>query len=749
MKRSGLVHVGLDYHVTAILGCQSSGKSTLLNLLFGTQFQVMDDQKGRYQTTEGVWIARAKGAGVLVMDVEGTDSKERGEEHMNFERMSSLFSLALAEVLIINVWAADLGRYNASNYGLLKTVFEVNLKLFAKKGAPKTTLLFVIRDHVSSPLDTLSSMIVQDLDKIWSELQKPVDWEDVGVADFFNFKFMSLPHFVLKRAEFDDAVDRLRLRFSDSSDPDYVFTDDIKKTVPADGFFNYASTIWKTISEDKDLDLPSQKEMLSVFRCDEILESVYDVFSTMLSPTVGDLSNGQAVAGFGERAGRLLSNAIEEYNVPASRYHSGVCNRKRGVLVERICGDLQRALKAQLELEKEAVVSAFQADVKATVGGGGRAAARVVRGFSARMQELRGDALDQLQAAVSASKITPTPPTQPRADAEGDSEARTFDWSTDAFVEEVAQELEAIVSSARKEQLEASNTELAAWVDAQVVPGVEEALKTGGKNMWERMLSVYEGGQSGAAKLVGEMKEALLTSDEEGNVLGNAGRAAVYGAVSGVVRAAAEEGEKTALSVFDGLMRYDKNGLPRIWGPGVEVEPVFLEARSAGYDMLDNVSRIQLWGDDGVPEGDWGLVGASNAEEATAALVLVDGDELKTLRKRFDGATEAVFLEKKRVQEAAGVRTSIPPWAIVLMLVLGRNDIISVLTNPLWGMFIVLLVASAVVIHTMGLTPVVIASLGPMKAVALGVLQQVLGDQSGAGAGAGRPVRPARRQKAD
>jgi len=39
--------VGTNYHVVAVIGCQSSGKSTLLNLLFFTHFEVMDESKGR------------------------------------------------------------------------------------------------------------------------------------------------------------------------------------------------------------------------------------------------------------------------------------------------------------------------------------------------------------------------------------------------------------------------------------------------------------------------------------------------------------------------------------------------------------------------------------------------------------------------------------------------------------------------------------------------------------------------------
>jgi hypothetical protein len=46
------------------------------------------------------------------------------------ERMISLFALAIADVLIINMWTHDVGRYDACNYGMLKDIFEVNLRLF-------------------------------------------------------------------------------------------------------------------------------------------------------------------------------------------------------------------------------------------------------------------------------------------------------------------------------------------------------------------------------------------------------------------------------------------------------------------------------------------------------------------------------------------------------------------------------------------------------------------------------------------
>lgn len=56
----------------------------------------------------------------LVMDVEGTDGRERGEDQ-DFERKSALFSLATAEVLLVNMWEHQVGLYQGGKSTLLVT----------------------------------------------------------------------------------------------------------------------------------------------------------------------------------------------------------------------------------------------------------------------------------------------------------------------------------------------------------------------------------------------------------------------------------------------------------------------------------------------------------------------------------------------------------------------------------------------------------------------------------------------------
>nr|GMD32298.1 protein ROOT HAIR DEFECTIVE 3-like [Ipomoea batatas] len=84
----------------------------------------------------------------LVMDLEGTDGRERGEDDTAFEKQSALFALAVSDIVLINMWCHDIGREQAANKPLLKTVFQVMMRLFSPR---KTTLLFVIRDKTRTP----------------------------------------------------------------------------------------------------------------------------------------------------------------------------------------------------------------------------------------------------------------------------------------------------------------------------------------------------------------------------------------------------------------------------------------------------------------------------------------------------------------------------------------------------------------------------------------------------------------------
>ena len=210
LKENKLYDRKAEYKSVAVIGCQSSGKSTLLNLLFETSFETMDNQRGRQQTTKGIWMSKSGDSRILIFDIEGTDSKERGEQRMTFEQTTSLLALAIADVLLINMWTTDIGRYGASNYGLLKVIFECNLKLFGQSSAKK--LLFVLRDFDDrgNNRQRIQELIDTDIKNLWNEIYKPDQYKNSEAKDFFEFEFCMLPHKVYDEESFFEKCKELK-----------------------------------------------------------------------------------------------------------------------------------------------------------------------------------------------------------------------------------------------------------------------------------------------------------------------------------------------------------------------------------------------------------------------------------------------------------------------------------------------------------------------------------------------------------
>ncbi len=119
----------------------------------------------------------------------------------------------MADVLLINMWTTDIGRYGASNYGLLKVIFESNLKLFDQSASKK--LLFVLRDYDRRiEVEKIKNMLDTDVKNIWNEIYKPEKYANSKPEDFFEFEFAMLPHKMYEPEAFQEKCGELRDRFS-------------------------------------------------------------------------------------------------------------------------------------------------------------------------------------------------------------------------------------------------------------------------------------------------------------------------------------------------------------------------------------------------------------------------------------------------------------------------------------------------------------------------------------------------------
>ncbi len=296
----------------------------------------MNSSVRRGQTTKGVWVAGHKDQKVLIIDCEGTDSVSRSEEDRGkFEHTSSLFALAMSDVLIINMWTSDVGRYTASNYGVLKIVFEMNLKLFQQNYSKKILILLRDFDPSRNKKDKIESMILNDIYNIWSEIKIPEKYKGKKPNDFFTFEFITLPNKIYVPDQFDKECDILKKRLKHDHE-NYIFSNlnDIKN-VPADGLQQYINQLWNDILNEKELNIPSQREMLANYRCTEIKQNILNSFEKEIKDLNSECSK-KDVSDFKFRCEDINKRMLDSYDEVAKNYEDKIYQNIRNQLEETI-----------------------------------------------------------------------------------------------------------------------------------------------------------------------------------------------------------------------------------------------------------------------------------------------------------------------------------------------------------------------------------------------------------------------------
>ncbi|KAL2006012.1 hypothetical protein VTN00DRAFT_9666 [Thermoascus crustaceus] len=753
LSLEGVTSAGFNYHLISVFGSQSTGKSTLLNHLFGTQFSVMSELERR-QTTKGIWLSKNKlesqGPGdessrmadnILVMDVEGTDGRERGEDQ-DFERKSALFALATSEVLIVNIWEHQVGLYQGANMGLLKTVFEVNLQLFLKdkQTTHRSLLFFVIRDFVGvTPLKNLQKTLLEDLSRIWASISKPAGLESSTIHDYFDFAFYGLPHKNYQPDQFVAEVKKLGMRFREGTkapmrDPlqgefseGGVFLPEYHRRIPADGFAKYAEGIWDQIVNNKDLDLPTQQELLAQFRCDEILREVMVSFDEAITPFEQKQAEGvrsgepQVLGGLGSAMRSARTKTFNSFDTEASRYHKGVYQRKRIELEGKVDTRLKALFQGQLSAAHKSGVNEFSQAVTEAVKAGQKKGASY--DFAEIVNKETKIALERFETEARATLV------------EGAA------WSN--YEQELAlyqKELADVSGRLRRDEMRRLATRVEKWVQSRLGESVglefnalgsgrggagapETGERPAEKRIWDRVWNIFVETVLDAERRFTDRASSFDASLEEVDV----GLWRLRRKSWGVLRAKIDEEMMEGNLLlklrenFEDKFRYDDAGVPRIWRPTDDIEGIYTRARESTLTLIPLLSRFRLAETNAPPpldrwightpssatpadEEDLTPIGGVDEEEGKSLeeeMTILSDAKRQDLTVRFKKAADGVYVEAKR--SAIGGMTQVPLYFYGLLIALGWNEIIAVLRNPAYFFILFLCAVGAYIIHQLNL----------------------------------------------
>ncbi|KAK4269251.1 hypothetical protein QN277_022436 [Acacia crassicarpa] len=680
IKGVKLGEFGLSYAVVSIMGPQSSGKSTLLNHLFRTNFREMDAFRGRSQTTKGIWMARCAGLEpcTIVMDLEGTDGRERGEDDTAFEKQSALFALAVSDIVLINMWCHDIGREQAANKPLLKTVFQVMMRLFSPR---KTTLMFVIRDKTRTPLENLEPVLREDIQKIWDSVPKPQAHKETPLSDFFNVEVVALSSYEEKEEQFKEQVASLRQRFHQSIAPGGL-AGDRRGVVPASGFSFSAQEIWKVIKENKDLDLPAHKVMVATVRCEEIANEKYAVFSTNEEwCRLEEAVQSGLVPGFGKSLNSILDNCLSEYDIEVAYFDEGVRSAKQKQLQEKLLQLVQPAFQSALGHVRSGTLDKFKEAFDKALNGG--------EGFSAATKNCVESYMAQFDEACA------------------DIVVEKANWDTSKVREKLRRDIDAHVTSVRAAKLSELTTSYQEKLKEALAGPVEALLDEANSDTWPAIRKLLwretESAVSGFSAAISGYDMDEQTRQNMSTSLEDYAR--------GVVEAKAKEEAGRVLirmkDRFTTLFSRDSDSMPRIWTGKEDIRAITKTSRSASLKLLsvmaatrlddqdvDNIEKTLSFALDdssGTNTKDRSItvvdpLASSTWEQVPSSKTLISPVQCKSLWRQFKMETEYHVSQAISAQEANKRNNNWlpPPWAIVALVVLGFNEFMTLLRNPLY-----------------------------------------------------------------
>ncbi|XP_048331744.2 protein ROOT HAIR DEFECTIVE 3 [Ziziphus jujuba] len=684
IKEIKLGECGLSYAVVSIMGPQSSGKSTLLNHLFGTSFREMDAFKGRSQTTKGIWLANCAGIEpcTLVMDLEGTDGRERGEDDTAFEKQSALFALAVSDIVLINMWCHDIGREQAANKPLLKTVFQVMMRLFSPR---KTTLMFVIRDKTRTPLENLEPVLREDIQKIWDSVPKPQAHKETPLSEFFNVEVVALSSYEEKEEQFKEQVANLRMKFFHSIAPGGL-AGDRRGVVPASGFSFSAQEIWKVIKENKDLDLPAHKVMVATVRCEEIANEKYSSFAGNEDwQELEEAVQSAAVPGFGKKLSSILFTVLSEYDAEATYFDEGVRTAKRKQLEEKLLQLVQPAFQSVLGHIRSGSLDKFKEAFDKALDGG--------EGFSVAARDRAHSSMVLFDEGCE------------------DAVIQQANWDTSKVREKLRRDIDAHIASVRAAKL----SELTALYEAKLkeaLAGPVEALLDGANNeTWPSIRKLLQRETESAVSGLSDALSGFDMHEETKNEI----LARLRDYARGVVEAKAKEGAGRVLSGmkerFTTLFSHDSDSMPRVWTGKEDIRAITKTARSSSLKLLsvlaalrlddydvdnvDNTLTLALVDSTSASVKDRSIttldpLASSTWENVPSSKTLITPVQCKSLWRQFKTETEYIVTQAISAQEANKRNNNWlpPPWAIVALVVLGFNEFMTLLRNPLYLGFI-------------------------------------------------------------
>lgn len=285
------------------------------------------------------------------------------------------------------------------------------------------------------------------------------------------------------------------------------------KRIPADGLSRYLEGVWDQVVSNKDLDLPTQQELLAQFRCDEIANLSFGNFINEMKSFRKPVELGNVVEGLGDVMGKTRGVALGElfrmfdsvawewkfkiargidpsrpfpcshssldslcflhllpsasFDKAASRYHQEVYKRKRLDLLEKLNTSLSPLFIGQLKNLSKVILSNFKLSLLTKLRSESSDFASIVSSETET-------ALNLFLVGGNLLKLEET------------------DWQIDEELEQLKEEMRSVSDNARIEETKKMILNIQKMFKKEISDRVEIEMNNPDEEMWDRVLGVWK-----------------------------------------------------------------------------------------------------------------------------------------------------------------------------------------------------------------------------------------------------------------
>ncbi|KAJ6309038.1 hypothetical protein OIU76_018603 [Salix suchowensis] len=499
-----------------------------------------------------------------------------------FEKQSALFALAVSDIVLINMWCHDIGREQAANKPLLKTVFQ-------------------------TPLENLEPVLREDIQKV---------------------EVVALSSYEEKEEQFKEQV------------------------------------------------------MVATVRCEEIAKEKYSSFAANEEWChMEEAVQSEIVSGFGKKLSGILNFSLSEYDAEAIYFDGGVRSAKRKQLEEKLLQLVQPAHQSMLGHIRSRTLENFKEAFEKALNAG--------EGFSLAAVTCTQNHMDKFDKGHA------------------DAVIEQANWDTSKVRDKLRRDIDAHITSVREAKLSELTSSFEAKLNEALSGPVEALLDGANSETWPTIKKLL---QRETESVVAGVSNALSGFDMDEQSMEKI-LTGLENYAKGLVEAKAREQAGRVLILmkdrFSILFSHDSDSMPRVWTGKEDIRAITKTARSSSLKLLSVMAAIRM-GDDvdniettlssslmdmknnaAVKDRSITIIdplASSSWEEIPSSRTLITPVQCKSLWRQFNSETEYTVTQAISAQEAHKRSNNWlpPPWAIVALAVLGFNEFMTLLRNPLY-----------------------------------------------------------------